>query len=91
VISNVDVGRLELHQRIKVIIDGIDGLPFQRGKDLEGDQGIFSLFDMINYFHEWFNWLQTYDRKSGWQIAVKFRHTKGICNGMSIFVQITNT
>ena len=51
VIGHVDEGRLELHQRIQVVVDGTDGLTLERGKDLEGDKGVFRLMYVVYDFH----------------------------------------
>ena len=42
VIGHIDKRRFEFHQRIQVVIDGIDRLSFQWGKYFKGNQGAFA-------------------------------------------------
>jgi hypothetical protein len=51
VIRDVDERGLELHQRIKVLKQGVDVFSLQRRQNFIRQNGILGLVDVIDYFH----------------------------------------
>jgi hypothetical protein len=51
VIGYINEGRLELHQGVKVLINGLNAFALQWGQDFKRDQGVFCLLDVLDYFH----------------------------------------
>ena len=51
VIGDVDEGGCEFHQGVQMLIDAVDGFPFQRGQYLEGDEGVAGILDVFGHFH----------------------------------------
>jgi hypothetical protein len=59
VIGNIDERGLELHQGIQMVVNRIDGLSFERGKDLKRYEGVFRLIDVVYDFHPLINVLES--------------------------------
>jgi hypothetical protein len=59
VVGYIDKGRLELHQRVQVIVQRTDVLTLQRRQYFKGNKCFFGLVDVINDFHEQLNlWIE---------------------------------
>ncbi len=60
VVGHIDEGGLKLHQRVKMVVNTVNGFAFERGKNFKGNQRFTGLRNVVGYFHDWLNWLQTY-------------------------------
>ena len=52
IVGDVDVQRIEFHQRFDGVVQPLDAVSFHRRQQLKGEEGIPGFFDSVNDLHE---------------------------------------